>query len=210
MLAGQVERVAGKRKNRPAPWGPDVRVMENLIMQNVGRILLLAAVSALAGGCMEMGQGPSAKKPAPAVEVEPVTPPNGNAPHLRSAVNTDEGGKAPETAVESAMAWMEKYSLAMEAQSKLQQENRQLADKNRQLGEEVVKLQGEFKQLEKELKEANAMLMEQRGELEKWRTNVLGFREEMRRAQEVELEALQKILKLLGAEAPARSKTPAR
>ncbi len=37
-------------------------------------------------------------------------------------------------------------------------------------------------------------------ELVKWKSDVLGFRDEMRKAQSVQLQALTRIMKILGAE----------
>jgi uncharacterized protein YeaO (DUF488 family) len=53
---------------------------------------------------------------------------------------------------------------------------------------------------EKELAEANEFLQQMHVELNKWKSDVLGFREEMRQAQQAQLEALAKILRVLGAE----------
>jgi hypothetical protein len=55
-------------------------------------------------------------------------------------------------------------------------------------------------QTEKELAEANDMLIEMRIELNKWKDNVLGFREEINFAHKEQIKALVKILKLMGAE----------
>ena len=57
--------------------------------------------------------------------------------------------------------------------------------------------------MEKELAEANNLLVEMDKNLDNWRKDVLGFREEMRQADAAQIEALQKILSLLGAEQSA-------
>ncbi len=115
------------------------------------------------------------------------------------AVNEGEG----DTAVESALIWSEKYSQTMEKLVFVQQENRKLTEKSRQQTHQISGLHGELKQCQKELGEANGMLLEMQAALDKWQTNVLGFRKEMRKAQETELVALRRILKLLGSEMPA-------
>lgn len=53
------------------------------------------------------------------------------------------------------------------------------------------------------------MLIELRGELTKWKSNVLGFRQEIQTAQQAQLEALQKVLRLLGGEVPEPTTRPA-
>ena len=62
-------------------------------------------------------------------------------------------------------------------------------------------------QAESELGDANAMLLELRDELNKWKSNVLGFREEMLQAQTAQIEAMHKILVLIGGE-PASQVSP--
>jgi seryl-tRNA synthetase len=115
--------------------------------------------------------------------------------------DADEG----QTAVESALIWSEKYSDAVEKLVRLQQENRELGDATRQQIEQNAQMQQELAQCQKELSEANDMLIEMSAELEKWKTDVLGFREEMRKAQKAQLLALHRVLKLLGSEVPAHS-----
>ena len=53
---------------------------------------------------------------------------------------------------------------------------------------------------QKELDEANAFLQQMHLELSEWKTDVLGFRDEIRKSQKAQLEALGKILSVLGAE----------
>jgi len=57
-----------------------------------------------------------------------------------------------------------------------------------------------LKTAETELSDANELLIEMRKELDSWKTNVLGFREESNYVHKEQLKALVKILKLLGAE----------
>jgi hypothetical protein len=57
-----------------------------------------------------------------------------------------------------------------------------------------------MKQTKKELNEANNFLQEMQLELNQWKGDVLGFRDEMRRAQKSQLDALSRILRILGAE----------
>ena len=58
----------------------------------------------------------------------------------------------------------------------------------------------ELEQAKKELAEANDLLIEMRIELNNWKSNIIGFRDEMRDADKYQLEALLKILKVLGGE----------
>ncbi len=69
-------------------------------------------------------------------------------------------------------------------------------------------LEGQLQQTQKELAEANDLLIEMRIELNNWKTDVLGFRDEMRDAETAQLQTLFRILQVLGGQVdagPARS-----
>jgi len=116
-----------------------------------------------------------------------------------TAVQPDEGA-ASGTAVENALAWSEKYGQAVEQLARQQQENRKLADQNRGLEANIVSLEGELAQTRKELKEANDLLIDVRRANEEWKTNVLDYRDEMRRALKTIIETEIRVVRLLGGE----------
>jgi len=118
-----------------------------------------------------------------------------------TAVAPDSQTETP-TAVESALVWSEKYAKAVEEITRAQQENRRLADENRQLGQTIAGLQAELAQAQKELQDANSLLIDVRRANDKWKSDVLGYRDEMRSAHLVELDALHKVLRLLGGDVP--------
>ncbi len=68
---------------------------------------------------------------------------------------------------------------------------------------QVVKSQ--VARLNKELAEANDTLIEMRIELNNWKVDILGFRDEIREADTEQLKALIKILEVLGGEIKAKS-----
>jgi chromosome segregation ATPase len=116
------------------------------------------------------------------------------------------------TAVESAIGLSEKYGRLSEEASVLRRENQDFTTKNRQFKEQVTNLEAQLQQAQKELNEANDLLIQMRIELNNWKTDVLGFRDEMRDAEKAQLEALLKILKVLGGEVatePAQQKETA-
>jgi chromosome segregation ATPase len=78
--------------------------------------------------------------------------------------------------------------------------NNSITKENSELKHQLSQLQLEMEQTKKELHSANAFLQEMQQELNHWKNDVLGFRDEMRRAESTQLEALSRILKLLGAE----------
>ena len=103
-------------------------------------------------------------------------------------------------AVESAMMWAQKYEKLMEKNQHLSEKNRELFLENSDVQLRFKKLQDELDATKKELDGANAFMQEMHAELNKWKADVLGFRDEMRLAQSTQLRALGKILNILGAE----------
>jgi len=94
----------------------------------------------------------------------------------------------------------EKYQeLSLETE-KLRQANSTLKVENEDLARQIAALESELETTRTELAEASEFLQQMHAELGKWKSDVLGYRDEMRRAQVAELEALKKILKILGAE----------
>ena len=104
------------------------------------------------------------------------------------------------TAVESAIELSEKYANLSDEASLLRQENKDLITRNQLFEDQVAALDKQLRQTQKELGEANEILIEMRLELNNWKSDVLGFREEMRDAETAQLEALLKILHVLGGE----------
>ena len=57
-----------------------------------------------------------------------------------------------------------------------------------------------MEQTRKELAETTELVIDMRIELNNWKTDILGFRDEIRTAEKTQLEALLKILTILGGE----------
>ncbi len=102
--------------------------------------------------------------------------------------------------VQSAMELSKKHAKLSEEVVALRQQNKELNLQNRQLKEQVVAFEAQLQQTQKELTQANGLLIEMRVELNNWKANILGFRDEMRDAETAQLEALLKILTVLGGE----------
>ena len=98
-----------------------------------------------------------------------------------------ESAAQNQSAVDSAIELSEKYARLSDEAAVLRQQNENLITHNQQLNE-------------KELAEANEILIEMRVELNDWKSDVIGFRDEMRNAETAQLEALLKILQVLGGE----------
>ncbi len=104
------------------------------------------------------------------------------------------------TVVESAIELSEKYAKLSDEASVLRQKNQDLITQNQQFKDKVITIERQLQQTQKELTEANEILIEMRVELNNWKRDVIGFRDEMRNAETAQLEALLKILQVLGGE----------
>ena len=109
------------------------------------------------------------------------------------------------TVVESAMKLSGEYARLTQEAAQLRQQNEDFIAKNRQLNEQVVSLDAQLQQAQKELAEANNLLIEMRVELNNWKADILGFRDEMRNAETAQLETLLRILKVLGGQVTTES-----
>ncbi len=107
------------------------------------------------------------------------------------------------TAVESALELSEKYAKLSDQTATLRQENQRLTTENDNFRQQIASLEVKLKQTQKELGEANDLLIEMLTELNNWKSNILGFRGEMRQAAQAQLEALLKVLEILGGQAEA-------
>jgi len=163
-------------------------------MRRFASLALLVAVAL--GGCslFHKDEDPAAGRPEQAA-------------YLKETAVQPDAGAASDTAVENALAWSEKYAQAVEQLARQQEENRNLADQNRELQAKVASLEGDLTRTRQELKEANDLLVDVRRANEEWKRSVLGYRDEMRKAYTAELEALHKVLRLLGGEVADSSPT---
>jgi chromosome segregation ATPase len=166
-------------------------------------VIMWTVMGLVLGGCyMTM----PAKTPVAAAS-EPAQPEQ--ARYLSQMAVRDESARPVASGVDVALEWSNKYAQASEKVVELTAKNQELVSDNRQLGGQAARLEIDLQNTRQQLTEANTMLVEVRGELEKWKANVLGFRDEIRQAQQAQLEALGRIIKLLEGEAPAPAAKPA-
>ena len=112
------------------------------------------------------------------------------------------------TAVESAIAISDKYAKLSDEASALRQQKQALEAENQKLKDDLQVCRDKLELTQKELAEVNDLLVQMRLELNNWKSNVLGFRDEMRDAEKAQIEALLKILKLLGGEIKTETTQP--
>jgi outer membrane murein-binding lipoprotein Lpp len=171
-----------------------MKIPEKIKMQADKKILSVMIVSALTllfAGCSQIGE--SAKvifNPDAATQQQSTASPK----------RFQESDPQKKTVVNSAIELSEKYAALSEEKIVLHQKNLELTTENKQLEQKVTALEPQLKQAKKELAEANDLLIEMRIELNNWKTNIIGFRDEIRDADKTQLEALLKILKVLGGE----------
>jgi len=122
-----------------------------------------------------------------------------------SVANRFQESAPKTTVVESAMELSQKHAMLSEETAELRRQNRELSTSNQQLQKQVVTLEAQLQQAQTELTEANDILVAMRIELNNWKLNIIGFRDEMRDAETAQLEALLKILQVLGGEVKVAS-----
>jgi len=122
--------------------------------------------------------------------------------HAQPARFRQSDQKAP-TAVESAIELSQKYAKVSEEVSVLRQENDRLTTENHHLKQQLTQVQAQFENTKQHLAKANEMLVEMRIELNNWKLDILGFRDEIRYAEQAQIEALNKIVEFLGGEVTA-------
>ena len=147
----------------------------------------------------------SCQIPQGAVEI--ILPPKSSKSQQSSTVERRFQESAPQgpTVVESAMDLSEKYVKLSEETAVLRHENQNIITENRRLKDRVAVLETQLKQTQKELTEANDLLREMLIELNNWKTDIIGFRNEMRKAEKTQLKALFQILTVLGGEVKEES-----
>jgi septal ring factor EnvC (AmiA/AmiB activator) len=161
-------------------------------------VWVCTAVVALSGCGNWTYQPPTASHPP-----ETTKAPASDAAYLsKAAVKTEGQGGDVSSAVETALALSDKQAKLMDELIQTQQAKHELEESNRKLAGQSAKLAADLEEAQKELGEANQMLVEMKKELDAWKGNVLGFRDEIRKAQKAELDSLRKILVVLGADVP--------
>jgi len=155
---------------------------------------LAAVVAIVGGGCAASEAGPNRAAPE-ARQGDPL-----GAPVAKRFQDVPTENR---TAVESAIELSEKYAQLSDQAATFRQENQRLTGENKALQTQIADLEVKLKQTQKELTEANDLLIEMLAELNNWKSNILGFRGEMRDAARAQLEALLKVLEILGGEAEA-------
>jgi chromosome segregation ATPase len=172
--------------------------MEKSTMQTIKKVILLLSLIPmfLISNCVSVQEPPRAA-------IRPDF--NEKQQNPTVANRFQESALQKPTVVESAMELSQQYAKLSEEAAVLRQQNRDLTGANQLLEEQVVALDAQLQQAQKELAEANDVVISMQIELNSWKTDILGFRDEIRNAETAQLEALLKILTVLGGEVKVAS-----
>jgi hypothetical protein len=141
--------------------------------------------------------GPSAADPAF----------GGQGAYLQKASVAKEAETPLPTAIESTLVLQDKYARALEDLRREQERSRDITEQKQQLTDENTRLQADLTRTQQELGEANGLLVQMRTEIEKWKGDVIGFRDELRQSNRAQLDALAKVMTLLGGETSPKPET---
>jgi chromosome segregation ATPase len=166
--------------------------METIQMRLYQKTVFLIIPIIVLAGCMEVSQ-PLDAAFGPTGSAEKKT----DSASMKRFQDTNPDGP---TAVESAIELSKKYAALSDETTALKLEKQTLASENSHLKQQAGVMEQELNQAQKELAEANDLLVEMQLELNNWKTDILGFRDEIRKADKAQLETLLKILKVLGGE----------
>ncbi len=109
------------------------------------------------------------------------------------------------TTVEGAIELAKKHAGLTEEMAEMRQQNQNLLAKNNTLKNRLTESETQLQQTQKELAQANELLREMVVELNNWKVSVIGFQSEMRQADKTQMDALLKILSVLGGEVKIES-----
>lgn len=102
--------------------------------------------------------------------------------------------------VDDVIRLKEDYESLKQKNAFLTNENAELKKENSDLGLKLARAQSDLEAAKKEISESNEFIMQMNQELMRWKADVLGYRDENRKIQKAQLEALSRILKALGAQ----------
>ncbi len=168
-------------------------------MQANKKVILFLALSALIlllAGC------PGLQEPVEII-LKPLSPKE--PPPAETAKRFQQSASKGPTAVESAIELSKKCVSLSEQLTVLQQQNHNITAENTRLKDHLATLEPELTQTKKNLKDAENLMLEMHIELNNWKTDILGHRDEIRQANKAQLEALYKILVILGGEVKTKS-----
>lgn len=177
----------------------DQRIVQERIMNTVRMSVIVAVSMMLVVGCgyvdepieLQTVELPGMRKAEPVIVKPPADATISN--RFTSVAQESETGT-------DAGAWSRKYEELSAKYTLLVEENMGLAKERNDLKKQLMVLQDELTGTKKELADANVFLQDMHKELTEWKGDVLGFRDEMRQAEGAQIQALTKIMRLLGAE----------
>ncbi len=172
--------------------------MEKMKMKAKKTILYptLSVLIFLVAGCSAL-EGPIEV----VLEPRPVEQPY-NAPATNRFQQTSLKGS---TAIEGAIELAKEHARLTKEMAAMRQKNQNIIVENTTLKNHLAESESQLQQTQKELTQANELLREMVIELNNWKVSVLGFQNEIRQTDKAQMEALLKILNVLGGEVKTQS-----
>lgn len=109
------------------------------------------------------------------------------------------------TAIEGAIELAKEHARLTEKMAVMRQKNQNLIAENTTLKNHLAESESKLQQTQNELTQANELLREMVIELNNWKVSILGFQNEIRQTDKAQMEALLKILNVLGGEVKTQS-----
>ena len=144
-------------------------------------------------GCITLEEQPQPQSVTPS---ELPKTPQDDSVAKRFQESEQKGPSAIETAIDMA----KKHAMLSEQVVELRQQNKELATQNEKHEAQIEAANAKLLRTEKELKQANDMLISMQIELNNWKSDILGFRDEMRQADNAQIKALLDIFKTLSGD----------
>jgi len=143
---------------------------------------------------------PTPETVSPSIPVVPVASPSPIAPVMSLTAAGATASEARADAIQlgsHAPAITETLNQTLEMLSAARDENARLRDDLAGTESRIAEKDRTIADLRTQLEEGDAKILALEAALDQWKQDVLGFRDEMRKAEEAEIEVLQKILVLL-------------
>jgi len=166
---------------------------------SVTSVILSAALTV---SCtMPPAQGAEAAAPSSAAPAQAASPSQGVPPAWQGGpalAVTAPGEPNPAIKMNApAPALTEALNSAMDRLAEQSAENARLKDTVAGLQKQLADRQAAAADLQRQLDECDVRIKEMEGALEKWKQDVLGFRDEMRNYEEAQIQVLQEVVNLL-------------
>ncbi len=168
------------------------------------KTLIILSLVLLVSGCLNRRRNtaprPSANLPTDSITNQDQLSQSAPAPAANTSIRFQNQTNGSRSVVESAMELSKKYAEVTEENSNLKITIKDLSLENSTVKQQLAATQETLAETKKELDESYHLMIKMRTELNNWKVDILGYRDEMRLAQSSQLKATLQIIKLLGGQ----------